>query len=56
MNKAVSDCLNKESFTKEDTKRVKSFASQVFSMNPKFYKCPLCQKYHMTSKGAKRGR
>jgi hypothetical protein len=48
MNKAVSDCLTKQQYTKKDCKN--------FPLRIKLYKCSMCGYYHVTSKGVKRER
>lgn len=51
MNKAVSDCLGKEQFNKDDILRFRLWSPKM--RKTKFYKCPMCGKYHLTSKGIK---
>jgi hypothetical protein len=52
MNKAASDCLGKEQYTEKEVKLEKIWRGNFCH----FYKCPLCGKYHRTSKGVKHGR
>lgn len=51
MNTAVGNCLNKAVYSEPEVRRLRPLLNKG-----KFYKCPLCNQYHMTSKGARRGR
>jgi hypothetical protein len=47
MNKAVANCLYKETFTEQEMRTLKEY-ERYMKFN-KFYKCSLCGKYHLTS-------
>lgn len=47
MNKTVSNCLGKEQYSE---KEIKHLNHTYFVSKNRFYKCPMCGKYHLTSR------